>query len=168
MKQRRPFVRARVALALVTAAAIAAAFGGPARASAATSPSSAPPPAVASTRAHAAAHRSRRTRRALATPARQLGMRAFVDPVTGRLSSRPVMSDAPAQAAALAPATAPSPSGTNSLPVTTLSNGTKLVQLGPEQTEYEVAKVGKDGKLVRACVHGERAAKDFGAAKEDR
>jgi hypothetical protein len=168
MKQRRPFVRARVALALVTAAALTAAFGGPARASAATSPSAAPPPAVAATRAHATAHRTRHAKRAVAPPARQLGMRAFVDPVTGRVSSRPVVSDAPGQEAVLAPATAPAANGTNSLPVTTLSDGTKLVKLGPEQTEYEVARVGKDGKLVRACVHGEHAANDFRAPREDR
>jgi hypothetical protein len=168
MKQRRPFVRARVALALVTAAALAAVSGGTARASAATSPSAAPPSAATSTRAHAAAHRTRRPKHAVVTPSRQLGMRAFVDPVTGRVSSRPLVSDEPGQATVLAPATAPATNGTNTLPMTTLSDGTNLVKLGPEQTEYEVARVGKDGKLVRACVHGEHAANDFRAAKEDR
>ena len=169
MKRIRRNVHARVALALVTLAALVATTPGSARASAAPETPTARASHVAS-----AAHRARLAARRVPRTAPRLAMRAFVDPATGRLSSHPKASDAPGEApapalgAATASGAAPATSATNTLPVTTLDDGTRLVKLGPEQMEYEVARVGKDGKLIRACVHGEHAAADFRANKEDR
>jgi len=101
--------------------------------------------------------------------AHQLGMRAVIDPATGRLAPSVRVSDAPGTVAAtpLAPLAAPGAVTPGAQPVVrTLQDGTQIVTVPPDQMEYEVARVGKDGKLERTCVHGNPKAATFAPRRE--
>jgi hypothetical protein len=81
------------------------------------------------------------------------GMRAFIDPVTGRLT-RPTVDDAhPVEAQALV-RPAPEDDPTRGLSEVPLAGGGAMVRLDERFQEYELAKVGSDGKVTRDCVHG--------------
>ena len=104
-----------------------------------------------------------RGKRKSAVLQRAAGLRAYVDPATGRLT-RPNSTDAgpaPAEAGARAlPADA-----SRDVPVERLANGTELARLDARFQEYEVVRVGADGKLVRSCVQGPAAAEKLRQAK---
>lgn len=87
---------------------------------------------------------------------RQHGMRAYVDPATGKLTGRPVVDDAhPAPAASRVQ---PTDDASRDVPVTRLPNGADMAVLDERFHEYEVVRIGPDGKLVRSCVQGPQAA----------
>src|SRR5258705_1176271 len=95
------------------------------------------------------------------------GMRAVIDPVTGRLT-RPAVDDAN-PSAAQAPGQAasrvtPDEDASRGIAVIRLANGTEMARLDERFQEFEVAKVGANGKLIRACVQGKDAAQKFRAA----
>ena len=93
---------------------------------------------------------------------RQQGMRAYVDPVTGKLT-RPVVDDtkpAPAASRVL-----PTDDVTRVVPIIRLANGAEMAQLDERFQEFEVVRIGADGKLVRTCVQGPVAADKARQAK---
>jgi len=94
--------------------------------------------------------------------ARQQGLRAYIDPVTGRLT-RPTVDDTKPQAAASR--VAPSDDASRDVPVVRLANGAEMAQLDERFQEFEVVRIGADGKLVRTCVQGPRAAEKARQAK---
>jgi hypothetical protein len=148
MMRRVVIVVSRALAALVVASCLCAAACAIARAEART---------TVVHRAHARAHRAAKPR------APRFGMRAAIDPVTGRLVPRARVTDAPGAAPkpgsdAATAQTTPLGDTPTDMPVTTLKDGTQLAPLGPAQTQYEVARVGADGKLERACVQGDKAA----------
>jgi len=151
MMRRENIVVARAFAALVIASCLSVAACAVARAEG---------HAAVAHRAHARAHRAARP------VAPRFGMRAVVDPTTGRLAPRARVTDAPGEviaprASAAAAQTTPSGGATTDTRVTTLNDGTQIAPLGPDQTQYEVVRVGADGKLVRACVQGDKAAAAF-------
>ena len=92
----------------------------------------------------------------------QKGLRAYVDPVTGKLT-RPTVDDTkPAPAAARV---MPSDDATRDVPVVRLANGTEMAQLDERFHEFEVVRIGPDGKLVRTCAQGPVAAEKARQAK---
>jgi hypothetical protein len=93
---------------------------------------------------------------------RQQGMRAYIDPVTGRLT-RPVVDDTkPAPAASRV---TPTDDVTREVPVVRLANGAEMAQLDERFQEFEVVRIGADGRLVRTCVQGPVAADKARQAK---
>lgn len=115
-------------------------------------------------------HQSRKstaTRHKPVKPHLALGMRAVIDPATGRLT-RPTVDDAnpgaiPAAPEAVARVT-PDEDASRGIPVVRLANGTEMARLDDRFQEFEIVKVGKDGKLIRACVQGKDTAQKFRAA----
>jgi len=106
-------------------------------------------PAVAATKSRS---RARGKKKAATTKAS--GLRAYVDPATGKLV-RPSATDAGGavpQATAAARVTAEDAS--RDVPVERLANGTEMSRLDERFQEFEVVRIGPDGKLVRTCVQG--------------
>jgi hypothetical protein len=98
-------------------------------------------------------HRAKRTSAAVRRPVHASGLRAVIDPVTGRLT-RPTVSDAnPGQAQAGIVA-APDDRPTADVPFEKNPQGGDVAKLDERYHEFEVAKIGVDGKLVRECVQG--------------
>ena len=162
MKQRGSFATARAFPGVILALGLCALLAGPALAAGASHTTVAAPPVA---RRHAArAHRASRP-----TTIARPRMRAILDPATGRLVPALHPTDAPGTEAA-APLNTPTAAGaltSGATPrVTTLVDGTQLVDVPPDQQEYEVVRVGKDGKLLRACVHGDPKAATFHAHEE--
>lgn len=117
--------------------------------------------------AHAARTRSRTQAKKKTQVIRrgQHGMRATIDPATGRLVGRPSVTDAPGAAPVQAGTRVMPDDASRDVPVTHLANGTDMATLDPRFQEFEVVRVGKDGKLVRDCVQGPRAAEKVRQAK---
>ena len=106
-------------------------------------------PAIAATKSKSRARAKKKTATTKAS-----GLRAYVDPVTGKLV-RPAATDAggsPPQAAAAGRVAAEDAS--RDVPVERLANGTEMARLDERFQEFEVVRLGPDGKLVRACVQG--------------
>jgi len=106
-------------------------------------------PAVA-----AAKSKSRSRARKKAATTKASGLRAYVDPATGKLI-RPTATDAGGslpQASAAARVAAEDAS--RDLPIERLANGTEMARLDQRFQEFEVVRLGADGKLVRTCVQG--------------
>src|SRR5262249_33724945 len=74
---------------------------------------------------------------------RQNGMRAYVDPVTGKLTTRPTTDGTQPQAAAAR--IAPTDETSRDVPITRLANGTEVAKLDERFQEFEVVRVGADG-----------------------
>jgi hypothetical protein len=113
-------------------------------------------------------HRPRKSAATLRKPVKAPvapGMRAVIDPVTGRLT-RPTVDDAnPTQAPGQAAAkVTPDEDATRGIAVIRLANGTEMARLDDRFQEFEVVKVGADGKLIRACVQGKDGVQKFRAA----
>jgi hypothetical protein len=93
-----------------------------------------------------------RAKKKTTTTAKASGLRAYIDPKTGKLI-RPSTTDAgpglPAAAARVA-----SEDASCDVPIVRLANGTEVARLDERFQEYEVARIGADGKLVRTCVQG--------------
>jgi hypothetical protein len=86
------------------------------------------------------------------------GVRAVIDPVTGRLT-RPTVDDAhPGEVKAQVVTT---PDDRPDVAVEKNPKGGEMARLDDRYQEYEVAKVGPDGKLVHDCVHGPAAASAY-------
>jgi hypothetical protein len=86
------------------------------------------------------------------------GLRAYIDPATGKLT-RPNATDAGGPAPALAAGSKlPTDEATRDVAVERLPNGAEMARLDDRFQEYEVVRVGADGKLVRSCVQGPAAA----------
>lgn len=85
------------------------------------------------------------------------GLKAYIDPVTGKLT-RPTVDD-----------TRPLESLSGSrvmaddtpIPVVQLANGTEMSRLDDRYQEFAVVRVGPDGRLVRDCVRGNDAVAKF-------
>lgn len=93
----------------------------------------------------------------------QQGLRAYIDPVTGKLT-RPTVDDTkPAPAASRV--VAPTDDASRDVPVVRLANGAEMAQLDERFQEFEVVRIGADGKLVRSCVQGPAAAEKARQAK---
>lgn len=111
-------------------------------------------------------HKSAATLHKSMKPHLAAGMRAVIDPVTGRLT-RPTVDDAKPGAVPAAPEAAarvtPDEDASRGIAVVRLANGTEMARLDDRFQEFEVVKVGKDGKLIRACVQGKDAAQKFRA-----
>jgi hypothetical protein len=95
----------------------------------------------------------------------QHGMRASIDPATGRLLGRPSVTDASGVAPEQAGTRVLPDDASRDVPVVHLANGTDMATLDTRFQEFEVVRVGKDGKLVRDCVQGPRAAEKVKQAK---
>jgi hypothetical protein len=111
-------------------------------------------------------HRPRKSATTLKKPVKATvapGMRAVIDPVTGRLT-RPTVDDANPAAAQATGRVAPDEDPSRGIAVVRLANGTEMARLDDRFQEFEVAKVGANGKLIRACVQGKDAAQKFRAA----
>ena len=83
-------------------------------------------------------------------------------------TKRPAVDDAnlgaaqaPGQAAARV---TPDEDASRGIAVVRLANGTEMARLDDRFQEFEVVKVGKDGKLIRACVQGKDGVQKFRAA----
>ena len=112
--------------------------------------------------AYAAPQKKTRSKKK-STVTRQHGMRAYVDPATGRLTGHPAVDDTqPAPAAARV---TPTDDVSRDVPIVRLANGTEMAKLDERFQEYEVVRIGPDGKLVRSCVQGPAAAAKAMAAK---
>lgn len=88
-------------------------------------------------------------------------MKAAIDPATGRLV-RPTAEQVlalDAQAGIRRAAAEDDPA--RGITTERLANGATLARLDERFQEYEVARIGPDGKLVRDCVHGPEAAARF-------
>lgn len=92
-----------------------------------------------------------------AIPAGAAGMRAVIDPATGRLTRPTAQDDAglPTQGVTRRAATE---DVSRTLPIERLPDGAELVRLDERFQEYEVARVGADGKVQFDCVHGAEGA----------
>lgn len=78
------------------------------------------------------------------------GMKAYIDPVTGKLT-RPTVDDTrPAETLAGTRVIADD----TPIPIIQLANGAEMARLDDRYQEFEMARVGPDGKLVRDCVRG--------------
>lgn len=111
-------------------------------------------------------HRARKASASVRRPMHAAGLRAVIDPVTGRLT-RPTVDDAhPGEARAQVVA-APDDRPQVDVPVEKNPNGGDMARLDERYHEYEVARIGPDGKLVRDCVHGPAGVAAFrqGTAK---
>jgi len=107
-------------------------------------------PAAAATKSRS---RSRGKKKA-ATTTKTSGLRAYVDPATGKLV-RPSATDAGGAAPqATAAARVASEDRSRDLPIERLANGTEMARLDERFQEFEVVRIGPDGKLVRSCVQG--------------
>ena len=90
------------------------------------------------------------------------GMKAAIDPATGRLV-RPTAEQVRELDAQAGVRRAADDDPSRGIPVIRLANGAELAQLDERFQEFEVARIGADGKLVRACVQGPAAAAKFRA-----
>ena len=105
-------------------------------------------PAAAATKSKS---RSRGKKKAATTKAS--GLRAYVDPATGKLV-RPAATDAGGVAPQAAAARVAAEDASRDVPVERLANGTEMARLDERFQEFEVVRLGPDGKLVRTCVQG--------------
>jgi len=106
-------------------------------------------PAAAATKSRS---RSRGKKKAATT--KTSGLRAYVDPATGKLV-RPSATDAGgAVPTATAAARVAAEDLSRDLPIERLANGTEMARLDDRFQEFEVVRIGPDGKLVRSCVQG--------------
>jgi hypothetical protein len=85
------------------------------------------------------------------------GMKAAIDPATGRLV-RPTAEQVQALDAQAGVRRAADDDPSRGIAIVRLANGTEVAQLDERFHEFEVARIGADGKLVRACVQGPDAA----------
>lgn len=85
------------------------------------------------------------------------GLRAYIDPATGKLG-RPRATDANGVPETAAAARVAADDASRDVPVVRLANGTEAATLDERFQEYEVVRVGANGKLVRSCVQGPAAA----------
>jgi hypothetical protein len=85
------------------------------------------------------------------------GLRAYIDPATGRLIRPSVDDTRPAESRA-GVAVAPDDRPAADVPVQKLANGADMATLDERYHEFDVARIGADGKLVRECVQGPAAA----------
>ena len=97
-----------------------------------------------------------------ATLMRASGMKAAIDPATGRLV-RPTAEQIQALDAQAGMLRAADDDPSRGIPVTRLANGAEIAYLDQRFQEFEVARVGADGKLIRSCVQGPAAAAKFRA-----
>jgi hypothetical protein len=103
--------------------------------------------------ADAAAKSKARTRtKKKTTTAHASGLKAYVDPATGKFV-RPSVTDGGVEPTAAAARVAAEDAGRD-VPVLRLANGTEMARLDERFQEFEVARIGADGKLVRTCVQG--------------
>jgi len=106
-------------------------------------------PAAATTKS-----KSRSRGRKKAATSKSSGLRAYVDPATGKLV-RPSVTDAPgAVPPAAAAARIAAEDASRDVAIERLANGTEMSRLDERFQEFEVARIGPDGKLVRTCVQG--------------
>ncbi len=111
--------------------------------------------------AHAKAHVTRVRAAKVATTRGTFGMKAAIDPATGRLV-RPTAEQVQAlDAQSGIHQAAPDDDPARGITTERLANGATLARLDERFQEYEVARIGPDGKLVRDCVHGPEAAARF-------
>ena len=88
---------------------------------------------------------------------RASGMKAAIDPATGRLV-RPTAEQVQALDAQAGVRRAADDDPARGIPVIRLANGAEIAHLDERFQEFEVARIGADGKLVRSCVQGPDAA----------
>jgi len=88
---------------------------------------------------------------------RASGMKAAIDPATGRLV-RPTAEQVQALDAQAGVRRAADDDPSRGIPVIRLANGAEIAHLDERFQEFEVARIGADGKLVRSCVQGPDAA----------
>ena len=105
-------------------------------------------PAVAATKSKKSSRAKKK-----ASTTRASGLRAYVDPATGKLV-RPSATDAGGLPQASAAARVAAEDANRDLPIERLANGTEMARLDPRFQEFEVVRLGADGKLVRTCVQG--------------
>ena len=84
------------------------------------------------------------------------GMKAYIDPATGKLRE-PTLDDLRNEAAA-APQAQPA---TASPEILRHPSGAVSVVLGPEHMSFSVAKINGDGTLSTSCVEGEKKAQTW-------
>ena len=99
----------------------------------------------------------KKTRAASRTLAGASGMKAAIDPATGRLV-RPTAEQVQALDAQAGVRRAIDDDPSRGIAIVRLANGTEVAQLDERFHEFEVARIGADGKLVRTCVQGPDAA----------
>jgi hypothetical protein len=85
------------------------------------------------------------------------GLKAYIDPATGRLIRPSVDDTRPVESRAGA-VVVPEDRPAVDVPVEKLANGAEMAHLDERYHEFEVARIGPDGKLVRECVQGSTAA----------
>jgi len=105
-------------------------------------------PAAAATKS-----RSRSRGRKKAATTRTSGLRAYVDPATGKLV-RPSVTDASGAVPPAAAARIAAEDASRDVAIERLANGTEMSRLDERFQEFEVVRIGADGKLVRTCVQG--------------
>jgi hypothetical protein len=158
-----PRPRATLPAALITLITILAAHAAMADAPRVATPAARPASTHAQAkRARATSTHHKPTRPASGTLVRASGMKAAIDPTTGRLV-RPTAEQIQALDAQAGVQRATDDDPSRGIPVIRLANGAELAQLDGRFQEFEVARVGADGKLVRSCVQGEGAAAKFRA-----
>jgi len=153
-----PRPRAVLPAALITLITILAAHAAMADAPRVAAPAAKP----ASTHAQAKKARATSTRHMTTRPAsgtlvRASGMKAAIDPATGRLV-RPTAEQIQALDAQAGVRRAADDDPARGIPVIRLANGAEIAHLDERFQEFEVARIGADGKLVRSCVQGPDAA----------
>ena len=92
----------------------------------------------------------------------QHGLRAYVDPVTGK-RTRPTVDDT--KPAPPASRVLPTDDTSRDVPVVRLANGAEMAQLDERFQEFEVVRLDANGRLVRTCVQGPAAAEKARQAK---
>ena len=108
---------------------------------------------AATSKSRSRSRSSKKKSAAVHAPAKAQGVRAYIDPATGRLTS-PKATDAPG---AVPPVTqAGARTVESDAPVAEIlhADGTVEAKLDERFQEFEVARIGPDGKLVRSCVQG--------------
>jgi hypothetical protein len=86
------------------------------------------------------------------------GMRAWIDPETGKLTDSPTEAQRAELAAREAEGGVRFRALAEPLFATYYPDGSVSVEVPPEMMDFAVASVGKDGKVLRTCVHGKDAA----------
>jgi hypothetical protein len=124
-------------------------------------PKAKPASTNATAKKSASAHR-KSTHVASATRPFASGMKAAIDPATGRLV-RPTAEQVQALDAQAGVRRAPDDDPSRGIAVVRLANGAEIAHLDERFQEYEVARIGADGKIQRACVQGPDQAAKFRA-----
>ena len=170
MKRRiaHPRLRALLVGALTILIPCAGAIGARAAAPPASSAQAKPAPKAAHKTAKSRAVKPVAAKSSRATSARPgtAGMKAAIDPATGKLV-RPTAEQVQAldaQSAVVRAAADDDPS--RGIPVLRQADGSEIAHLDERFHDYEVARIGPDGKLVKECVHGPEGVARFRKAAQ--